>query len=221
MLRETKLDLMSVQASASQLPAAARLSERRLSQSGQLPVADPCHLRAQALQSLQNSMLSMIDYAVALELQSAAPETAIREIMHLSQSVDMLSERLAAIARPLPEGALREAGSDAVAPTKTAPASIFPVPVRPVKRLGGSQADGQSLGDIIRQMSPREIGVLEQLVKGLPNKLIAFELGISVVTVKAHIGAILRKMNVHSRNRVIAMLANVDISAMREAPPTN
>jgi len=221
MLRETKLDLMSVQASASQLPAAARLSERRLSQSGQLPVADPCHLRAQALQSLQNSMLAMIDYAVALELQSAAPETAIREIMHLSQSVDMLSERLAAIARPLPEGALREAGSDAVAPTKTAPASIFPVPVRPVKRLGGSQADGQSLGDIIRQMSPREIGVLEQLVKGLPNKLIAFELGISVVTVKAHIGAILRKMNVHSRNRVIAMLANVDISAMREAPPTN
>lgn len=221
MLRETKLDLMSVQASASQLPAAARLSERRLSQSGQLPVADPCHLRAQALQSLQNSMLAMIDYAVALELQSAAPETAIREIMHLSQSVDMLSERLAAIARPLPEAALREAGSDAVAPTKTAPASIFPVPVRPVKRLGGSQADGQSLSDIIRQMSPREIGVLEQLVKGLPNKLIAFELGISVVTVKAHIGAILRKMNVHSRNRVIAMLANVDISAMREAPPTN
>ena len=33
---------------------------------------------------------------------------------------------------------------------------------------------------------------LDQLVKGLPNKLIAFELGISVVTVKAHIGAILR-----------------------------
>jgi DNA-binding NarL/FixJ family response regulator len=202
MLRETKPSLTSVEASASQFPCEA-------------PAADPARLRAKALQSLQTSMLAMIDFAVALEFHMAAPEAAIREIMHLSQSIDMASERLAGIAGPL-----RDGSSDVAAPTKnTAP--IFPVAIRPVRKLGESQDDRKCLSATIRHMSPREIAVLDQLVKGLPNKLIAFELGISVVTVKAHIGAILRKMNVHSRNRVIAMLANVDISALRETPPTN
>ena len=54
-------------------------------------------------------------------------------------------------------------------------------------------------------MSDREIQVLELLVQGLPNKLIARQLNVSEPTVKAHVAAALRILNV--RNRTQAVLA--------------
>ncbi len=47
--------------------------------------------------------------------------------------------------------------------------------------------------------------VFELLVRGLPNKLIAHEIGVSEATVKAHVSAVLRKLNVRSRAQAIAV----------------
>jgi DNA-binding NarL/FixJ family response regulator len=58
-------------------------------------------------------------------------------------------------------------------------------------------------------------GVLELLAEGLPNKVIAHELGISETTVKAHVGEILRKLKVHNRTRAIVMLAQFGMRRMR------
>ncbi len=53
--------------------------------------------------------------------------------------------------------------------------------------------------------------VLSLLTGGLPNKLIAHELGVTEATVKAHVSQVLQKFNVHSRARVIAqMLCTAD-----------
>ena len=41
--------------------------------------------------------------------------------------------------------------------------------------------------------------VFELLVTGLPNKLIAYEIGVSEATIKAHVSAVLRKLRVRSR----------------------
>ncbi len=42
---------------------------------------------------------------------------------------------------------------------------------------------------------------------GLPNKLIAHQLGLTEATVKAHVSQVLMKFNVHSRARVIAEMS--------------
>jgi len=54
-------------------------------------------------------------------------------------------------------------------------------------------------------LTHRQLVVLELLAQGKANKQIAHELQISEITVKAHVSAILRKLNV--RNRVQAVIA--------------
>jgi DNA-binding NarL/FixJ family response regulator len=53
-------------------------------------------------------------------------------------------------------------------------------------------------------LTPRQLDVLRGLLKGLPNKLIARELGLTEGTVKIHIAAILRALQ--ARNRTDAVL---------------
>ncbi len=53
-------------------------------------------------------------------------------------------------------------------------------------------------------LSPREIGVLELLVKGFAYKEIAAELGISYSTVHTHIERIYDKLHVKSRSHAVA-----------------
>ena len=48
-------------------------------------------------------------------------------------------------------------------------------------------------------LTPRELEVLKGITKGWSNKVIARNLGITDGTVKLHVKAILRKLNVHSR----------------------
>ncbi len=62
--------------------------------------------------------------------------------------------------------------------------------------------------------------MLELLAEGLPNKVIAHELGISETTVKAHVGEILRKLKVYNRARAIVMLAQFDKWQIKTLIPT-
>jgi DNA-binding NarL/FixJ family response regulator len=59
--------------------------------------------------------------------------------------------------------------------------------------------------DMIAALTDRQLTVLHLLVDGKPNKQIAYELGISPITVKAHVTAILRKLGVQSRAQAIVM----------------
>jgi DNA-binding NarL/FixJ family response regulator len=51
----------------------------------------------------------------------------------------------------------------------------------------------------IRDLTPRQIGVLQAIAQGKSNKEIAQELGLSVATIKAHVGAIYKVLNVTRR----------------------
>lgn len=61
-------------------------------------------------------------------------------------------------------------------------------------------------------LTERQIDVLRLLSQGKPNKLIARDLGISEGTVKIHLAAIFRALNV--RNRVEAVVASRRISGL-------
>ncbi len=77
-------------------------------------------------------------------------------------------------------------------------------------RGGSGQADDNVL-ERLNKLTARQKKVLELLAQGLPNKVIAHELGISETTVKAHVGEILRKLKVYNRARAIVMLAQFDL----------
>ena len=53
----------------------------------------------------------------------------------------------------------------------------------------------------------RQADVLKLLVQGKPNKLISRDLRASEGTVKVHVSAILRALNVHTRTQVVIELA--------------
>ena len=56
-----------------------------------------------------------------------------------------------------------------------------------------------------KELTPRETEILCLLAEGQSNKLIARNLGISDGTVKLHVKAILRKLNIHSRVEAAVM----------------
>lgn len=58
-------------------------------------------------------------------------------------------------------------------------------------------------------LTPRQYDVLSGLLRALPNKLIARELDLSVETVKDHVAAILRALNVNTRTQAVLVVAQM------------
>lgn len=68
-------------------------------------------------------------------------------------------------------------------------------------------------GQLVARLStltPQQVRVLMKLGEGLLNKQIAYELGISVATVKAHVTAILQKLGVDSRTKAVIAVNRVE-----------
>ncbi|MDT4837573.1 Response regulator protein TodT [compost metagenome] len=59
-------------------------------------------------------------------------------------------------------------------------------------------AEKDQIDELIGSLTPRENEVMQAVVRGLMNKQIAFELGISEMTVKLHRMSLMRKMQVKS-----------------------
>ena len=60
---------------------------------------------------------------------------------------------------------------------------------------------GRDPGAMFGGLTPTQMKVLEGVNSGLLNKQIAFDLGIAEATVKAHMTALMRKLNVHNRTQ--------------------
>jgi len=54
-------------------------------------------------------------------------------------------------------------------------------------------------------LSPRELDIVTHLVGGAPNKEIANRLGLTEITVKAHLRSVFRKMGVTNRTQLVVM----------------
>jgi DNA-binding NarL/FixJ family response regulator len=64
----------------------------------------------------------------------------------------------------------------------------------------------------LRTLTPQQNRVLSMLAEGLLNKQIAYELGVSEATIKAHVSAILLKLNVDSRTQAVIKLGKVNMA---------
>jgi DNA-binding NarL/FixJ family response regulator len=54
------------------------------------------------------------------------------------------------------------------------------------------------------------------LAEGLLNKQIAYELNVSEATVKAHVSAVLQKLNVDSRTQAVILLSRIGTEPLSE-----
>jgi DNA-binding NarL/FixJ family response regulator len=82
-----------------------------------------------------------------------------------------------------------------------------------------ASADAETAAVLARllTLTPQQVRVLMMLSEGLLNKQIAYELGVSEATVKAHVSAILQKLGVESRTQAVIAAAKIEIGQLPRA----
>ncbi|NBC36163.1 response regulator [Novosphingobium sp. FSY-8] len=136
--------------------------------------------------------------AVIYALQDAHPETPILVIT--GNEVEGLAS------------AVRSAGASGIV-SKTEPVTVLAEAVAKVTGEGGHfftdtgpSVDDQSAVGRLRLLSAAERRVLLAMCDGSLNKQIAYRLGISEITVKQHVKAILRKLGVLNRTQAVLVM---------------
>ena len=79
-----------------------------------------------------------------------------------------------------------------------------------VDLTAGSDAEISELMTRMATLTPQQVRVLMMLSEGLLNKQIAYQLGVSEATVKAHVSAILQKLGVESRTQAVIAAAKIE-----------
>ena len=63
-----------------------------------------------------------------------------------------------------------------------------------------------------RELTPKQIQVLSYLRSGLMNKQIAHEMNVTEATIKAHISAILRKLEINTRTQAVLLMDKLQLN---------
>jgi DNA-binding NarL/FixJ family response regulator len=79
-----------------------------------------------------------------------------------------------------------------------------------VDLAGSSDAETAAMIGRLSTLTPQQVRVLMMLSGGLLNKQIAYELGVSEATVKAHVSAILQKLGVESRTQAVIAAGKIE-----------
>ena len=83
-----------------------------------------------------------------------------------------------------------------------------------------ARAPDPATGELVRKLgtlTPQQGRVLMMLSQGLLNKQIAYELSVSEATVKAHVSAILQKLDVDSRTQAVIAASRIAQGAPADA----
>ena len=70
----------------------------------------------------------------------------------------------------------------------------------------------------LSSLTPQQLRVLTMLAQGLLNKQIAYELSVSEATVKAHVSAILQKLDVEGRVQAVAAVRLIEGDCFTRSP---
>lgn len=71
------------------------------------------------------------------------------------------------------------------------------------------EADNDLAGRVA-SLTPSQLRILEGLKAGRLNKQIAFDLGVSEATIKAHLTSVFRKLGVHNRTQAVILAKSLD-----------
>ncbi len=71
--------------------------------------------------------------------------------------------------------------------------------------------DEEAVARRLRELTPQQFRVLQMLGEGRLNKQIAWDLGVSEATIKAHVTAVLRKLGVNNRTQAVLMAGRLAV----------
>jgi DNA-binding NarL/FixJ family response regulator len=86
-----------------------------------------------------------------------------------------------------------------------------------VDLAASADPEAARLRDRLATLTPQQVRVLMMLSEGLLNKQIAYELGVSEATIKAHVSAILQKLGVESRTQAVIAASRIAGGQWRSA----
>ena len=86
-------------------------------------------------------------------------------------------------------------------------------PVSTQANVPGSNVSELALAERMAQLTPQQFKVLMMVSRGLLNKQIAYDMGISEATVKAHVTAIMNKLGVSNRTQAVLAASRLDVTS--------
>ena len=75
---------------------------------------------------------------------------------------------------------------------------------------GAGEAEDGDLASRVGSLTPSQLRILEGLKAGRLNKQIAFDLGVSEATIKAHLTSVFRKLGVQNRTQAVILAKQLD-----------
>ena len=84
-------------------------------------------------------------------------------------------------------------------------------PISTQPNLPGNNVSELALAERMAQLTPQQFKVLMSVSQGLLNKQIAYEMGISEATIKAHVTAIMNKLGVSNRTQAVLAASKLDV----------
>jgi len=170
----------------------------------------------EALDALQNSDevdLVLLDLNIPdvnrlsglKQLRADFPSTPVVMVTGVTDPIIMRDALAAGAAGFVPKSMKRQAIVDAL--RQVLSGEIYLPDLETTESDDARMKEDEDIRARIDSLTPQQRIVLGHLVAGLLNKQIAHELNVSMTTVKAHVSAILQKMNVFSRTQAV-ILAN-------------
>jgi DNA-binding NarL/FixJ family response regulator len=79
--------------------------------------------------------------------------------------------------------------------------------------LPGNNDSELELAERMAQLTPQQFKVLMMMSQGLLNKQIAYDLGVSEATIKAHVTAIMNKLGVSNRTQAVLAASQLSVTS--------
>lgn len=85
-------------------------------------------------------------------------------------------------------------------------------PETTASNLPGNNVSEVELAERMSKLTPQQFKVLMMMSQGLLNKQIAYELGVSEATIKAHVTAIMNKLGVNNRTQAVLAASQLAVA---------
>lgn len=86
------------------------------------------------------------------------------------------------------------------------------LPVEIAAQMTEHSGDMNDMLHRFKELTPKQVSVLKFVRAGLMNKQIAHELNVTEATVKAHISAALKKLNINTRTQAVLLMDKLQIN---------
>ena len=144
-----------------------------------------------------------------ITLKEAFPDTPVA-VVSASEGIEVIAQVMSLGAQGfIPKSSATKDIADAIVRVQNGETWV---PEDKKADLAAVNEELSSLLKRFRELTPKQIQVLSFLRSGLMNKQIAHEMNVTEATIKAHISAILRKLDINTRTQAVLLMDKLQLS---------